>query len=296
MAAVLEDVRDRFATAAARAGRSVVVESGHGRGRPGGPAAAPAGADEPGRQRAGARCGRRTAVGAARRRRPRDRRGRRGPGLRRRAAAARHRAVRAERALDRGRARAGDRGRGRRGERRHGGGGQRSRGCRGVALAPGGGGPAGRAGPRVPQSCRERREELGAVIEPGPAASGGRVGHQRLDPRVGRRRDAVQPAEQGDLAVEEVGLDPRPAGEALPGRPAGARLAADGTQLQVVRPAYLVLRVGDRVDPGRRERRLRLVGEQVERLGPSSAVEAACRTGPGRRCRGCSRACGTSSA
>ena len=126
-------------------GRSVGRGGARRRCRPGGPTASSAGADEPRGQRTGARCGRRTSFGAARGRRPGDHRGGRGPRLRRRDPGARHRAVRAERTLDRGRPGAGDRRSRRRGERRHGGGGQRSRGCRGVALAPGGAGAGGAA-------------------------------------------------------------------------------------------------------------------------------------------------------
>src|SRR5690606_38879740 len=49
---------------------------------------------------------------------------------------------------------------------------------------------------------------------------------ERLTDLVGRRRDAVQPAEQHDLAVQVVGLDVAGAADhALPGRAATARMS-----------------------------------------------------------------------
>src|SRR4051812_9939979 len=70
----------------------------------------------------------------------------------------------------------------------------------------------------------EGRAELLDRHRPRAASTGGGVAHQGLDALVGRRRDAVQATEEGDLAVEEVGLHARPALEALPGRPTGSWL------------------------------------------------------------------------
>jgi glucokinase len=62
----------------------------------------------------------------------------------------------------------------------------------------------------------------------GPGAGGRHVPDDALQRAVHRGRDPVQPAEQRDLAVEEVGLGRGvPARDGLPGRSAGDRLAPD---------------------------------------------------------------------
>ena len=159
------------------------------------------------------------------------------------------------RALDRRRARAGHRRRRRRGEPTARWAWRNVPGAPRRGSRPGAGAgvrPAGRW-PVPVQACRSAARS--AAIELAPVeASCGRVGHQGLDPRVGRRRDAVQPAEQGDLAVEVVGLDARTRG------PGSAR----STRRRAVSPATGRSRrwsprrssssaLGDRVDPGRRE-------------------------------------------
>ena len=117
--------------------------------------------------------------------------------------------------------------------------------------------------------------------------SGSGLGHQRLDPRVRRRRYAVQPAEQGDLAVEVVGLDARPARQALPGRAASADGSRDGLEPEVVAAPCVVLGLAHRVDTRGREGALGLALEQVERGPRVRVVELVRRTAPRRRCRGC---------
>src|SRR5581483_8593229 len=70
--------------------------------------------------------------------------------------------------------------------------------------------------------------------------------------RVHRCRHAVQAPEQDDLTVEVVGLDHAGATrEALPGRPAAPRPAADLADPEPVAPPLAVLLAGRVRDAGR---------------------------------------------
>ena len=115
--------------------------------------------------------------------------------------------------------------------------------------------------------------------DPGAGALGGGPEGQALQQRVHRRRHAVQPAHEHDLAVEELRLDrARPAGQALP---AGAPLPLPrrrGRHLQEVAPPLPVLLGARHVDPRRGQRllalALRLTRQRAEpALGPGQGLD-----------------------
>ena len=104
------------------------------------------------------------------------------------------------------------------------------------------------------------------VIVPGPTRATAACAVRAWIRALAGAGTPVQPRQQGDLAVEEVGLHTGAAAQALPGRSAGARIVADRAQLKVVGTAGVVLLLGDRVDAGRHEHGLRLGVEQVQAL------------------------------
>ncbi len=165
---------------------------------------------------------------------------------------------------------------------------ERARGVLRAGRRPARGQPGARRGHRpartvrgVPAALRRRLSQRvssarsrAAVMRAGPDPAAGGVGHQGLDPRVRRRRHAVQPAEQRDLPVQVVGLDAGPARQALPGRTTPSRRAGDRLEAQVAAAASVVLGLAHRVDPGGREDGLRLGGQQVQRGQRVVGVEA----------------------
>ena len=82
---------------------------------------------------------------------------------------------------------------------------------------------------------------MAAGIEPGGVRVGDGVVGRGLQHLVDGRRDAVQAAEQHDLAVEVVDLDGQAAGQALPRRRAGPGRRVDRDDPQDVAAPGAVL-------------------------------------------------------